>query len=132
MRHYEIVFLVHPDQSGQVPDMIERYRHLITSKGGVVHRFEDWGRRATAYTINKNVHKAHYLMMNIECDQEAFDELMTSFRYNDAVLRHLVLRRDEAFTGLSPVLKREEKKKARANRERRHADADEKQSVEEE
>lgn len=114
MRHYEIVFLVHPDQSAQVPDMIERYRQTITSKNGVVHRFEDWGRRATAYTINKNVHKAHYLMMNIECDQAAFDDLITSFRYNDAVLRHLVIRRDEAVTELSPILQREEKKKSRA------------------
>lgn len=118
MRHYEIVFLVHPDQSAEVPDMIERYRNLITSKGGHVHRFEDWGRRATAYTINKNVHKAHYLMMNIECDQDALDELMTSFRFNDAVLRNLIIRRDQAFTTMSPILHREEKKKARANRER--------------
>jgi small subunit ribosomal protein S6 len=126
MRHYEIVFLVHPDQSGQVPDMIERYRSLITGKNGIVHRFEDWGRRATAYTMNKNVHKAHYLMMNIECDQAAFDELMTSFRFNDAVLRNLVIRRDQAFTGMSPMLQREERKKSRGgrDRDRRHSGED--------
>jgi small subunit ribosomal protein S6 len=116
MRHYEIVFLVHPDQSTQVPDMIERYRNMITGNRGAVHRFEDWGRRATAYTINKNVHKAHYLMMNIECDQAAFDELMTSFRFNDAVLRNLVIRRDEAISAPSAMMQREERKRSRGPR----------------
>jgi small subunit ribosomal protein S6 len=116
MRHYEIVFLVHPDQSAQVPDMIERYRNMITSNRGIVHRFEDWGRRATAYIISKNVHKAHYLLMNIECDQAAYDELMTSFRFNDAVLRNLVIRREKAFTSPSVMMQREERKRARSNR----------------
>ena len=118
MRHYEIVFLVHPDQSAQVPDMIERYTQMIKGKNGAVHRFEDWGRRATAYTMNKNVHKAHYLLMNIECDQATFDELMTSFRFNDAVLRQLVIRRDEAHTSPSPMMQYEEKKRSRGNRDR--------------
>lgn len=123
MRHYEIVFLVHPDQSAQVPDMIDRYRKMIAGHGGKVHRFEDWGRRATAYTINKNVHKAHYLLMNIECDQVAYDELMTSFRFNDAVLRNLVIRRKQAFTEPSVMMQREEKKKSRGPRtERRPSD----------
>jgi small subunit ribosomal protein S6 len=121
MRHYEIVFLVHPDQSTQVPDMIERYRNMIVANRGIVHRFEDWGRRATAYIISKNVHKAHYLLMNIQCDQAAFDELMTSFRFNDAVLRHLVIRRKEAFTGPSIMMQREERKRARGHRSDRRS-----------
>jgi len=106
MRHYEIVFLVHPDQSEQVPAMVERYRNLITGNGGQVHRLEDWGRRQLAYTINK-VHKAHYLMMNIECDQATLDELEHGFRFNDAILRHLTIKRDEAITGASPMMKEE-------------------------
>jgi len=115
MRHYEIVFLVHPDQSAQVPDMTSRYRDIIEKEGGVVHRFEDWGRRPLAYPINK-IHKAHYVLMNIECGQPALDELNKLFRYNDAVLRHLVVRRDEAVTEGSAVLKSMDKAQARANR----------------
>lgn len=102
MRHYEIVFLVHPDQSGQVPAMIERYRAMVTQSGGQIHRLEDWGRRQLAYPINK-VHKAHYVLMNIECDQPVLDELENAFRYNDAVLRRVVLRRKEAITEPSPL-----------------------------
>ncbi len=106
MRHYEIVFIVHPDQSEQVPAMVERYRSLITSKSGHIHRLEDWGRRQMAYTIQK-VHKAHYVLMNIECDQETLDELDHGFRFNDAILRHIVIKRDEAVTGASPMMKEE-------------------------
>ena len=97
MRHYEIVFLVHPDQSEQVPGMIERYTQTLTAAGGQVHRLEDWGRRQLAYPINK-VHKAHYYLLNIECDQAALDELTHSFRYNDAVLRNLILVKKAAIT----------------------------------
>jgi len=97
MRHYEVVFLVHPDQSEQVSAMVERYTASIEESEGTVHRLEDWGRRHLAYPIN-NIHKAHYVLMNIECSQEVLDELTTSFRYNDAVLRNMVIRRDEAVT----------------------------------
>ncbi|HHM06387.1 MAG TPA: 30S ribosomal protein S6 [Gammaproteobacteria bacterium] len=107
MRHYEIVFLVHPDQSEQVPAMIERYTAAITGSGGTIHRLEDWGRRQLAYPINK-VHKAHYVLMNIECEQAAVDELTTAFRFNDAVIRNLVMRRDEAVTEPSPLAKPKE------------------------
>ncbi|MDO9466308.1 MAG: 30S ribosomal protein S6 [Thiobacillus sp.] len=106
MRHYEIVFIVHPDQSEQVPAMIERYKSNITTRGGVVHRLEDWGRRQMAYPIQK-VHKAHYVLMNIECDQEALDELEHGFKFNDAVLRHLTVKRDDAVTTASPMMKEE-------------------------
>jgi small subunit ribosomal protein S6 len=106
MRHYEIVFLVHPDQSEQVPAMIERYSKLIADDGGSVHRLEDWGRRQLAYPIDK-IHKAHYVLMNVEASQAALDELATNFRYNDAVLRNMVIRRDEAVTVESPILKAE-------------------------
>ena len=106
MRHYEIVFIVHPDQSEQVPAMVERYKTLIASKGGQIHRMEDWGRRQLAYTIQK-MHKAHYLLMNIEVDQETLDELEHGFRFNDAILRHLTLVRDEAVTAASPMMKEE-------------------------
>jgi small subunit ribosomal protein S6 len=95
VRHYEIVFLVHPDQSEQVPAMVERYRATIENSGGKIHRFEDWGRRQLAYPINK-IHKAHYVLMNIECGQEALNELKSAFRFNDAVLRDMVIARDEA------------------------------------
>ncbi len=105
MRHYEVVFLVHPDQSAQVPAMIDRYRGVIEADSGKVHRLEDWGRRQLAYPINK-VHKAHYVLMNIECDQKALDELENLFRYNDAVIRNLVLRKDEAIVDASPMMKR--------------------------
>jgi small subunit ribosomal protein S6 len=106
MRHYEIVFIVHPDQSEQVPAMVERYKGLITGNGGRIHRLEDWGRRQLAYTIQK-VHKAHYVLMNIECDQATLDELDHGFRFNDAILRHLIIGRDEAITAPSPMMKEE-------------------------
>lgn len=104
MRHYEIVFLVHPDQSEQVPAMLDRYRTLIEGKGGAIHRLEDWGRRPLAYPINK-IHKAHYVLMNIECGQETLNELTSAFRFNDAVIRNLVIARGEAVTEPSPLVK---------------------------
>ena len=104
MRHYEIVFLVHPDQSEQVPGMIDRYRGTIESGGGAIHRLEDWGRRQLAYPINK-IHKAHYVLMNVQCTDEALAELESAFRFNDAVLRNLVIRRDAAITEPSPLMK---------------------------
>jgi len=107
MRHYEIVFLVHPDQSEQVPAMIERYRGIIESREGVVHRQEDWGRRQLAYPINK-IYKAHYTLLNIECDQEALDELTSAFKFNDAVIRHMVLLVENAITDASPLVKKDE------------------------
>jgi small subunit ribosomal protein S6 len=116
MRHYEICFIVHPDQSEQVPGMIERYRTLIAGAGGAVHRVEDWGRRQLAYPIDKLV-KAHYVLMNIECDNKTLDELENVFRYNDAVLRHLTVKMKKAATTPSPMMKvveREEAKKAAA------------------
>ena len=106
MRHYEIVFIVHPDQSEQVPAMVDRYKGLITGNGGRIHRLEDWGRRQLAYTIQK-VHKAHYVLMNIECDQATLNELEHGFRFNDAILRHLIIARDEAITAASPMMKEE-------------------------
>ncbi|MDA1107765.1 MAG: 30S ribosomal protein S6 [Proteobacteria bacterium] len=109
MRHYEIVFLVHPDQSEQVTGMIERYRTLIASKDGKIHRLEDWGRRPLAYPINK-VYKAHYVLMNIECGQETLDELTSAFHFNDAVIRNLVLVRDEAITETSLLAKSKEER----------------------
>lgn len=115
MRHYEVVFLVHPDQSEQVPGMIERYTQLMVDSGGNVHRIEDWGRRQLAYPINK-IHKAHYVMMNIECGGEALEELSTLFRYNDAVLRNLVIKRKEAVTEESLILKQERESKERKAR----------------
>ena len=104
MRHYEIVFLVHPDQSEQVPGMIDRYRSSIESKGGKIHRVEDWGRRQLAYPINK-IYKAHYVLMNIECDQQLRDELESAFRFNDAVIRNLIMKRDHAITEMSVLAK---------------------------
>lgn len=106
MRHYEIVFIVHPDQSEQVPGMVERYRGLVTAKSGNIHRLEDWGRRQLAYPIQK-IHKAHYVLMNIECDQETLDELEHAFRFNDAVLRYLMVSMKEAMTAPSPMMKEE-------------------------
>ena len=100
MRHYEIVFMVHPDQSAQVPAMLERYRSLIEGSAGSIHRLEDWGRRQLAYPINK-IHKAHYVLMNIECDQATLEELESGFRFNDAVLRSLTIRKEEAVTEAS-------------------------------
>ena len=104
MRHYEIVFLVHPDQSEQVPAMIDRYKATVESNGGKVHRLEDWGRRQLAYPINK-IHKAHYVMMNVECGEDVRDEIETAFRFNDAVIRNLILKRDEAVTDMSVLAK---------------------------
>lgn len=104
MRHYEIVFLVHPDQSAQVPAMIDRYRSIIENAKGTIHRLEDWGRRHLAYPIAK-VLKAHYVLMNIECDQATLEELESGFRFNDAVLRNLTIRRDDAVTEPSPMAK---------------------------
>ena len=106
MRHYEIVFIVHPDQSEHVPAMIERYRSTITSRKGAIHRLEDWGRRQMTFPIAK-VHKAHYVLMNIECDQETLDELEHSFKFNDAVLRHLTVQMKAAVTTPSPMMKEE-------------------------
>jgi small subunit ribosomal protein S6 len=128
MRHYEVVFLVHPSQSEQVPAMIERYRGNLEGRGGKVHRLEDWGRRQLAYPIDK-VHKAHYVLMNIECDQEGLDELEAAFRFNDAVLRNLIMKRDRAVTDPSPLLKGEEEGEERRPRrddgDRRSRDEDE-------
>ena len=106
MRHYEICFIVHPDQSEQVPAMIERLRSTVTSKNGKIHRLEDWGRRQLPYPLSK-VHKAHYVLMNIECDAETLGELEHSFKFNDAVLRHLVMKMDRAWTTPSPMMKDE-------------------------
>jgi small subunit ribosomal protein S6 len=106
MRHYEIVFIVHPDQSEQVPAMIERYKGMVAGHSGKLHRLEDWGRRQLAYPIQK-MHKAHYVLMNIECDQATLDELNHAFRFNDAVLRHLVVQMDEAVTTPSPMMREE-------------------------
>jgi len=106
MRHYEIVFLVHPDQSEQVPAMVERYRASVEGRGGKVHRLEDWGRRQLAYPIQK-LHKAHYVLMNVECDGEALAEIESAFRFNDAVLRNMVIRRKDAVTEASPLVKTE-------------------------
>lgn len=125
MRHYEVIFLVHPDQSEQVPGMIERYSSAVTSTGGTVHRLEDWGRRQLAYPINK-IHKAHYVLMNIECTDEALEELTTNFRYNDAVIRNLVVKVDEAVTEESPIMKAEKESRERKQRaERRQEPAQE-------
>ena len=104
MRHYEIVFLVYPDQSDQVPQMIERYRQMVTGGGGEVHRTEDWGRRQLAYSIDK-LHKAHYVLMNIECGAEVLEELQHAFRFNDAVLRNLIVRRERALSDPSPLMR---------------------------
>lgn len=112
MRHYEIVFLVHPDQSEQVPAMIERYRGIIEADGGKIHRLEDWGRRQLAYPINK-IHKAHYVLMNIECGNNEKEELESAFRFNDAVLRNLIIKTKAAITEPSPLVKDEEKEKSK-------------------
>ena len=108
MRHYEIVFMVHPDQSEQVPAMVERYRSMITATGGAIRRLEDWGRRQLTYPINK-VHKAHYVLMNIECDGATLQQLNDAFRFNDAVIRNLVIKREEAITEASFMLKAKDK-----------------------
>ena len=125
MRHYEIVFLVHPDQSEQVPAMIERYKTLIEGGNGKIHRLEDWGRRQLAYPID-NLVKAHYVLFNIEVDQAVLNELVEGFRFNDAVLRHLVMRRDEAVTEQSLIMKNKDEKGDKPERgERRRRDEDE-------
>jgi len=126
MRHYEIVFMVHPDQSEQVSGMVERYTSAVKNSGGNVHRLEDWGRRQLAYSINK-IHKAHYVLMNIECSEAVLEELTTNFRYNDAVLRSLVIREDEAITEESFILKADKEgreRKARPQRSDRRDDAE--------
>jgi small subunit ribosomal protein S6 len=124
MRHYEIVFMVHPDQSEQVPSMIERYTSAIQKDGGQVHRLEDWGRRQLAYPINK-IHKAHYVLMNVEASNDAMEELTSTFRFNDAVIRNLVIRRDEPVTEESFIMKAEKENRERKSRyeERQAADA---------
>lgn len=117
MRHYEIVFMVHPDQSEQVPGMIERYTGTIKNGGGQVHRLEDWGRRHLAYPINK-IHKAHYILMNIECGQEVLDELNSNFRYNDAVIRSAVFSCQDAVTAESPIMKAEKSERSERREQR--------------
>jgi small subunit ribosomal protein S6 len=122
MRHYEIVFLVHPDQSEQVPAMIERYRATIEGDGGKIHRLEDWGRRQLAYPIQK-LHKAHYVLMNIECSTPVLEELNSSFRFNDAVIRNLVISRKEAVTEPSPLAKKPDEKRERDARDEKAGDS---------
>ncbi|ROO29047.1 30S ribosomal protein S6 [Salinisphaera orenii MK-B5] len=117
MRHYEIVFLVHPDQSEQVPAMVEKYRGIVEADNGQVHRHEDWGRRQLAYPINK-IHKAHYVLLNVECSQAAREEIEDAFRFNDAVLRHMVVARHKADTDPSPLAKNAEKSEDRKSEDR--------------
>ena len=124
MRHYEIVFLVHPDQSEQVPAMVERYRNMITGSGGTVHREEDWGRRQLEFPIKK-IHKAHYVLMNIECNKEILDELESAFRFNDAVLRHLTLTCKAAVTEKSAMMMEVEREESAKSSDRRPAASDE-------
>ncbi|MEM5534842.1 30S ribosomal protein S6 [Neptuniibacter pectenicola] len=121
MRHYEIVFLVHPNQSEQVSAMVERYTSLIEGAEGTIHRLEDWGRRQLAYPIN-NAHKAHYILMNIECNQETLDELENLFRYNDAVLRNMIIRRKEAITEISPIKAAESREERKPRRDDKPAE----------
>ena len=122
MRHYEIVFLVHPDQSEQVPAMVERYQGVVTQSGGAVHRTEDWGRRQLAHPINK-IHKAHYVMLNVECGDDVIKEITGAFKFNDAVLRHLVVSRKEAITEASPMAIAVEEEKQREKESQRRRDA---------
>ncbi len=122
MRHYEVVFLVHPDQSEQVPGMIERYSSLITASGGAVHRVEDWGRRQLAHAINK-IHKAHYILLNIECDGDTLDELNNTFKFNDAVIRNLIMKRKSADTEDSPIMKVERESREKKERDESSARA---------
>ena len=123
MRHYEVTLIVHPDQSSQVTTMIEKYKELITSGGGIVHRDEDWGRKHLAYPINK-IYKAHYLMMNIECDKETLDKLNYNFRFNDAILRNLIISRSEAITEPSIMVTEADKDKVKNQRKEKVADQD--------
>ncbi len=129
MRHYEIVFMVHPDQSEQVPGMIERYTAAINKDGGSVHRLEDWGRRQLAYPINK-IHKAHYVLMNVEATQPALEELTTNFKYNDAVIRNLVIRTDAPVTDESSIMKAETEQRERKARYDARAATEEKKAAE--
>ncbi|HWK53782.1 MAG TPA: 30S ribosomal protein S6 [Hyphomicrobiales bacterium] len=129
MRHYEIVFMVHPDQSEQVGGMIDRYTKMIKDAGGAVHRLEDWGRRQLAYPIHK-IHKAHYVLMNVECGQEVLDELAGIFRYNDAIIRNLVIKREEAITEISPIQKAENENRERKARATQRARAEEENTEE--
>ncbi len=122
MRHYEIVFLVHPDQSEQVPAMVERYQGIVTESGGTVHRFEDWGRRQLAHPINK-AHKAHYVLLNIECSDKVVAEITSAFKFNDAVLRHLVINRKKAISEASPMAAAVEEEKAKERESQRRRDA---------
>jgi small subunit ribosomal protein S6 len=122
MRHYEIVFLVHPDQSEQVPAMVEKYQGMVTGSGGTVHRNEDWGRRQLAHPIHK-AHKAHYVLMNVECGHEAIEEIRSAFRFNDAVLRHLIIARNKAVTEASPMAVQVEEEKTRERESQRRRDA---------
>ena len=122
MRHYEIVFLVHPDQSEQVPAMVERYQGIVTESGGTVHRFEDWGRRQLAHPINK-AHKAHYVLLNIECSDKVVVEITSAFKFNDAVLRHLVIIRKKAISEASPMAAAVEEEKAKERESQRRRDA---------
>lgn len=122
MRHYEIVLLIHPDQSEQVPAMLERYKSLVTTSGGKIHRLEDWGRRQLAYMINK-LAKAHYLCLNIECTKETLVELETGFRFNDAVLRHLTVQKSKADTAPSAMMKQVEREEARKSQQQQEAPA---------
>ena len=123
MNHYEIVLLFHPDQSEQVPAMMERYTNAVTERGGSVHRFEDWGRRQLAYSIN-DLHKAHYILWNIECSVEVLDELTTTFRFNDAVLRNMVIKRKDAVIDLSPIKAAESRQDRDRSERRRERDAE--------
>ncbi len=135
MRHYEIIIMVHPDQSEQVPAMVEKYTSAVTSTGGRIHRQEDWGRRQLAYPINK-IHKAHYVLLNVECSQEVIDELAHNFRFNDAIIRDLIIRRDEAVTEVSPIKANEGKDQRPPRPERRPvegpAEGDDEEDAEEE
>jgi len=129
MRHYEIVFMVHPNQSEQVSAMVERYTSLIEGANGQIHRLEDWGRRQMAYPIN-NAHKAHYVLMNVECGQETLDELENMFRYNDAVLRNMVIRRKEAITEISPIKAAESREERKAPRREERQEAKKEENAE--
>ncbi len=120
MRHYEVVFLAHPDQSEQVPGMLQRYRSLVENGSGIVHRCEDWGRRQLAYSINK-LHKAHYALLNIECDEATLKALEEAFRFNDAVLRHLIIHRSQPITAISPLMRDRQEKDAREREQQRIA-----------
>ena len=124
MRHYEIVFIVHPDQSEQVPQMVERYKGVVAARHGIVHRLEDWGRRQLAYPLQK-LHKAHYVLMNIECDNETLTELEHGFKFSDAVLRHLIVKMTKAVTAPSPMMKEEKSKSLMERMERGAAGAGE-------